>query len=298
MNRGILYAVGAYLVWGFLPVYWKALDSVPATQILSHRIVWAVVLLVALIAWRRDWARLRGAIAEPKTLLVGFLAACLLAVNWLTYIWGVNAGFVVETSLGYFINPLVNVLLGVIFLRERLRPWQWLPVGLAAAGVFYLTFIYGSLPWIALTLAFSFGLYSLIKKLGSLGALTGLTLETGIMFGPALLYLLYLGSRGAGAFGGQGLPIDLLLVGTGVITALPLLLFGMGARRIHLTTLGILQYIAPTCQFFLGVVVYGEPFTWARLAGFGLIWLALVIYSVEGYAARRKSRRSPASSTG
>ncbi|MBN1149459.1 MAG: EamA family transporter RarD [Anaerolineales bacterium] len=290
MNRGILYAASAYLLWGFLPVYWKALQSVPATQILSHRIVWSMVFLAALIAWKRDWARLRQAIAAPKTLLAGFLAACLLAVNWLTYIWGVNAGFVVETSLGYFINPLVNVMLGVIFLRERLRPWQWLPVGLAAAGVAYLTLTYGSLPWIALTLAFTFGLYGLIKKLASLGALTGLALETGILFGPALLYLLYLGSQGVGAFSSQGAPIDALLAATGVVTAFPLLLFGMGARRIHLSTLGILQYIAPTCQLFLGVLVYGEPFTPARLVGFGLIWAALIFYSVEGYTVQRKSK--------
>jgi len=290
MNRGLLYAAGAYLLWGFLPVYWKALHSVSATQILSHRIVWSVVLLAILIAWKRDWPRLKQAITTPKTLFVGFLAACLLAVNWLTYIWGVNAGFVVETSLGYFINPLVNVMLGVIFLRERLRPWQWLPVGLAAAGVLYLTLTYGSLPWIALTLAFSFGFYGLIKKLASLGALTGLALETGILFGPALIYLLFMGSQGAGAFGSQGLAINALLVGTGVVTALPLLMFGMGARRIQLSTLGILQYIAPTCQFLLGTLVYDEPFTLSRLAGFGLIWIALVIYSAEGFAAQRKLR--------
>jgi chloramphenicol-sensitive protein RarD len=296
MNRGILYAAGAYLLWGFLPVYWKALQSVSATQILSHRIVWSVVFLAALITWRRDWPILRQAIATPKTLFVGFLAACLLTVNWLTYIWGVNAGFVVETSLGYFINPLVNVLLGVLFLRERLRPWQWLPVGLATAGVLYLTLSYGSLPWIALTLAFSFGLYGLIKKTASLGALTGLMLETGILFSPAILNLLYLGNQGAGAFGSQGLATDALLAGTGIVSALPLLLFGMGARRIHLITLGILQYIAPTCQFLLGVLVYGEPFTQARLVGFGLIWAALVIYSAEGIVAHRKSR-SPLSPT-
>lgn len=289
MNRGVIYATIAYLIWGILPVYWKALKSVSATQILSHRIVWSMAFLVILVALKKEWPLLKRALADRKILIPAILAAFLLAVNWLTYIWGVNAGHVVESSLGYFINPLVNVLLGVIFLRERLRPWQWAPVGLAGMGVLYLTISHGSLPWIALTLAFSFGLYGLTKKLAALEALGGLTLEMGILFFPALIYLVYIGEQGSGAFGISGVEPTLLLAGTGVVTAIPLLLFGMGARRIHMTTLGLLQYIAPTCQLLLGVLLYREPFTRASLLGYGLIWLALLIYSSEGFLQQRKT---------
>lgn len=292
MNRGVLYAVSVYLIWGFLPVYWKALGAVPATQILSHRIIWSVFVLVLLISFKKGWGRLKLALSTGKILLIGLLASGLLAVNWITYIWGVNAGYVVETSLGYFINPLLNVVLGMVFLRERLRPLQWIPVGLAVLGVIYLTVSYGELPWIALTLAFTFGLYGFVKKTTPLEALHSLTLETGIMFTPALLYLFYMGTQGTGTFGNLGPVTDLLLVGTGIVTAFPLLLFGMGARRIHLTTLGLLQYIAPTCQFLLGVLVYDEPFTQARLVGFGLIWVALFLYTVEGMRERRRAALS------
>jgi chloramphenicol-sensitive protein RarD len=289
MSRGVIYATIAYLMWGILPVYWKALKAVSATQILSHRIVWSMVFLIILVTLKKGWPSLMRALADRRILIPAVLAAGLLAVNWLTYIWGINAGHVVETSLGYFINPLVNVLLGVIFLRERLRPWQWAPVGLAGLGVLYLTISHGSLPWIALTLAFSFGLYGLAKKLASLEALGGLTLEMGVLFVPALTYLVYMGGQGTGAFGRLGLEPTLLLAGTGVVTAIPLLLFGMGARRIHMTTLGLLQYIAPTCQFLLGVLLYREPFTWASLVGYGMIWLALIIYTTEGFLQQRKA---------
>ena len=289
MSRGVIYATIAYLIWGVLPVYWKALGDVSATQILSHRIVWSMVFLIILVTLKKEWPLLKRAFADRKIMIPAVLAACLLAVNWLTYIWGINAGHVVETSLGYFINPLVNVLLGVIFLRERLRPWQWAPVGLAGLGVLYLTVSHGSLPWIALTLAFSFGLYGLAKKLASLEALGGLTLEMGILFVPALAYLVYMDGQGMGAFGRLGSEATLLLAGTGVVTAIPLLLFGMGARRIHMTTLGLLQYIAPTCQLLLGVLLYREPFTWASLVGYGMIWLALLIYTTEGFLQQRKA---------
>jgi chloramphenicol-sensitive protein RarD len=221
-------------------------------------------------------------------LLTYTLTAGLLSVNWLIFIYGINSGQVVETSLGYFINPLLSVALGVVFLRERLRPMQWFPVGLAALGVLYLTLQYGSLPWIALGLAFSFGMYGLIKKIAPLGSLHGLSLETGIIFIPALLYLLYAESQGNGSFGHLGLNVTLLLALAGVITALPLLLFGLAARSIPLTMLGILQYIAPTVQFLLGIFLYQEPFTATRLVGFSIIWLALLIFTVEGMYERRK----------
>jgi chloramphenicol-sensitive protein RarD len=227
-------------------------------------------------------------------LLTYTLTAGLLAVNWLIFIYGINSGQVVETSLGYFINPLLSVALGVVFLRERLRPMQWFPVGLAALGVLYLTLQYGSLPWIALALAFSFGMYGLIKKIAPLGSLHGLSLETGIIFIPALLFLLYAESQGNRSFGHLGLNVTLLLAFAGVTTALPLLLFGLAARSIPLTLLGILQYIAPTVQFLLGIFLYQEPFTVTRLVGFSIIWLALLIFTVEGLYERRKRIASAA----
>lgn len=291
MNRGVLNAIGAYVIWGFLPIYWKALQQVPALQILNHRVVWSLVFLAILISARRNWAPLRQAIRQPKIVLVYALAACLLAVNWLTYIWGVNAGFIVETSLGYFINPLVNVLLGVVFLREKIRPLQWVPIGMAAAGVLYLTFSYGSLPWIALVLAFTFALYGLLKKTAPLGSLHSLTLETGILFVPSLLYLLYVGLKGSGVFIEYDSLTNFLLIFTGVVTAIPLLLFGAAARSINLSLLGLLQYIAPTCQFLIGVLIYNEPFTQARLIGFSIIWAALFLYWLESFLAHRQASR-------
>jgi len=289
VNRGVYYAAIAYLIWGVLPIYWKALIDVPALQILSHRIVWSLCFLFIIVTWKKGWKELRRALAVSKTRRLVLIAALLLGINWLTYIWGVNAGFIVETSLGYFINPIVNVVLGVVFLRERLRPIQWFPIGLATMGVLYLTINYGSLPWIGLTLAFTFGFYGFIKKTASLEALPGLTLETGALFLPAIVYILIVSNQGYGAFGNQGLRTDLLLALTGVVTTLPMLLFGMGARRIHLITLGLLQYIAPTCQLLIGVLIYQEPFTQVRLVGFGMIWLALLFYTLEGLLERRKA---------
>ena len=291
MNRGVLNAIGAYVIWGFLPIYWKAIQQVPALQILNHRVVWSLVFLAILISARKNWSPLRQAIRQPKIVLVYGLAACLLAVNWLTYIWGVNAGFIVETSLGYFINPLVNVLLGVLFLREKIRPLQWVPIGMATAGVLYLTFSYGSLPWIALVLAFTFALYGLLKKTAPLGSLHSLTLETGILFVPSLLYLVYVALQGSGIFIEYNTLTNLLLVFTGVVTAVPLLLFGAAARSINLSLLGLLQYIAPTCQFLIGVLIYNEPFTQARLIGFSIIWAALFLYWLESFLAHRRASR-------
>jgi chloramphenicol-sensitive protein RarD len=288
VNKGILYAIGAYLLWGVLPVYWKVLEVVPPLQILGHRFVWSLAFLAALLFVRKEIPNFKQSVAAPRTLLIYALSACLLAVNWLTYIWGVNAGFIVETSLGYYINPLLSVLLGVIFLGEKLRPLQWVPIGLAGAGVLYLAVSYGALPWIALVLALSFSLYGLVKKTAPLNSLYGLSLETAIMFIPAIAYLLYVERLGTGAFGRLGATNTVLLALTGVITALPLLMFGSAARRINLSTLGILQYIAPTCQFLLGVLVYGEPFTHARLVGFGIVWVALAIFWLEGAMEQRR----------
>lgn len=286
-KKGILYGLGAYVLWGFFPIYWKFLHQVPALQVIGHRIGWSFLLLAAIILVTRQWKSFRSTVLAPKTIGIYSIAAVLLSVNWLVYVWGVNAGFIVETSLGYFINPLISVLLGVIFLRERLRTMQWIPVGLAAVGVLYLTLTYGRLPWIALSLAFSFGTYGLVKKLAPLGSLYGLTLETALVFPIALLYLAFVDFQGTGAFLHEGVATDLLLSGTGVVTSIPLLMFASAARRIPLTMIGVLQYVAPTIQFLIGVFLYHEPFDHSRWIGFSLVWLALVIFWLENYIASR-----------
>jgi chloramphenicol-sensitive protein RarD len=287
MNKGILNGIAAYALWGFFPIYWKLLHDVPALQLLGHRIGWSFILLTAYLLIAGQWREFRSSALTPGRIGIYSIAAVLLSVNWLIYVWGVNAGFIVETSLGYFINPLLSVLLGVIFLRERLRPLQWLPVALAASGVIYLTVAYGRLPWIALSLAFSFGFYGFVKKLAPLGSLYGLTLETGIVFPIALFYLVFVGFNGTGAFLHNGGLVDILLIGGGIVTTIPLLLFASAARQIPLTVVGILQYIAPTLQFLIGVFIYHEPFDRARLIGFGLVWIALLIFWVESYLANR-----------
>jgi len=286
MKKGILFGIGAYALWGFFPLYWKQLHDVPALQLLGHRVGWSFLLLIVFILVTRQWTDFRANLTK-RTFLIYTVAAVLIAVNWLTYVWAVNAEFIVETSLGYFINPLLSVLMGVILLREKLRPAQWIPIGLAAAGVIYLTVIYGQLPWIALTLAFSFGFYGLVKKIAPLNSLFGLTLETGILFLPALAYLSFVGINDTGAFLHTGLTSDLLMVGAGVVTTIPLLMFASAARQIPLTVVGLLQYIAPTIQFLLGVLVYKEPFDQSHLIGFGIVWIALVIFWVENYLAHR-----------
>jgi chloramphenicol-sensitive protein RarD len=286
-NNGLIYALGAYIFWGLFPIYWKWLQQVDAVQLIGHRIGWSFIMLiifVALIGQFRDFWR---EALQKRVLLIYSAAAVLIGVNWLVYVWAVNANYIVETSLGYFINPLISVLMGVIFLRERLRPFQWIPVGLATAGVIYLAVAYGRLPWIALTLAFSFGTYGLVKKLAPLGSLYGLTLETGILFIPAVAYLIYADISGFGAFLHSNLTTNLLLVGSGVVTTIPLLMFASAAQRLPLSMVGIMQYIAPTLQFLLGVLVYKEPFDQAHLIGFGIVWVALILFAGENIHARR-----------
>ena len=287
MNKGILNGVAAYALWGFFPVYWKLLHQVPALQVIGHRIGWSFILLTGYILLTKQWQSFLSTAFTSKTFGIYSIAAILLSVNWLVYVRGVNAGFIVETSLGYFINPLLSVLLGVIFLRERLRPAQWVPVALAALGVIYLTVAYGRLPWIALTLAFTFGFYGFVKKLAPLGSLYGLTLETAILFPVALIYLASVGFNGAGAFLHDSTVIDLLLIGAGAVTTIPLLMFASAAKQIPLTMIGVLQYLAPSIQFLLGIFVYKEVFDNSRLIGFGLVWLALIIFWIENYLANR-----------
>lgn len=294
MKKGIWLGIAAYTMWGVFPIYFKLMKSVTATQILGARIVWSFVLLAGLITFKREWPALRTAVHNRKTLFAYTISGTLLAVNWLIYIWSVNAGYILEASLGYFINPLVNILLGVIFLRERLRVSQWIPIGLAAIGVAYMTISYGRLPWIALSLALTFGAYGLVKKISALNSLHGLTLETGILFLPALAYLVVMEAQGQGALSHSTLLVDVLLLGSGLMTTLPLLAFGAAVRRIPLSLLGLLQYIAPTGQFLIGVLVYGEPFDQTRLIGFGLIWIALVIIWIEGMIQGRKLQTATA----
>jgi len=288
MNKGILAGIGAYILWGLFPIYWRVLEQDPAIEILAHRMVWSLIFMAALLTVQKDWRWLKEVFHNRRTVLIYTLAAILLAMNWYTYIWAVNAGYVVEASLGYFINPLVNFLLGVAFLGEKLRLGQVAAVILAAVGVVYLTVSYGSLPWISLALAFTFGMYGLIKKTASLESTHGFSLETLVLFLPALAYLLYRQSIGVGAFGHQGWLITLLLVLAGPVTSIPLLLFGYSARKIPLSMLGFIQYITPTLQFLLGVFVYLEPFPTARLVGFCIIWLALLVYSLETVIFSRK----------
>ncbi len=287
MNKGIWNGIVAYTLWGFFPIYWKWLHQVPAIQVIGHRISWSFLLLIAIILLTRQWKDFRSAALNPKILGMYSIAAAFLTVNWLVYVWGVNSGFIVETSLGYFINPLLSVMLGVIFLRERLRPVQWIPIAIAGAGVVYLTFVYGRLPWIALTLAFSFGMYGFVKKLTPLGSLYGLTLETGIAFPFAVVYLLFVERNGTGAFLHAGVWTNLLLIGAGAVTTIPLLMFASAARRIPLTVVGLLQYITPTLQFLIGVFIYKEAFDQAHLFGFGIVWFALIVFWVENLLAQR-----------
>jgi chloramphenicol-sensitive protein RarD len=287
MNKGIWYGIGAYALWGFFPIYWKFLHQVSALQVIGHRIGWSFILLAIYVLVTKQWQDFRSVAFKAKTIGIYSIAAVLLSFNWLIYVWGVNSGFIVETSLGYFINPLLSVLLGVVFLRERLRPRQWIPVGLATVGVIYLTFVYGRLPWIALSLAFSFGFYGFVKKLSPLGSLYGLTLETGIVFPIALIYLVIVGFNGSGAFLHTGTLVDVFLIGAGLVTTIPLLMFASAAKQIPLTIVGLLQYIAPTLQFLIGVFIYKEPFDVAHFIGFSIVWMALIIFAAESYFANR-----------
>ncbi|MCZ2128255.1 MAG: EamA family transporter RarD [Anaerolineales bacterium] len=287
MKKSIGYGVFAYALWGLFPLYWKLLQDVPALQIIGHRVFWSLALLIVILLATKQWKNFRSVAFNKKTLGIYAVASFFLTVNWLIYVWGVNADFVIETSLGYFINPLLSVLFGVFFLRERLRPAQWIPVVLATFGVVWLTVEYGRLPWIALALAVSFGLYGLLKKISPLGSLYGLTLETGIALPFALAYLLFVNMSGSGAFLHRGAATDLLLMGAGAVTTIPLLLFASAAREIPLNMVGILQYLTPTLQFLIGVFVYKETFDHAQLVGFGAVWLALIVFWGENLLAHR-----------
>ncbi len=290
-RRGILYAVVAYVIWGLFPAYWPLLKPATAVEILAHRMVWALLAVVAVLAVRRHWAWFRELARQPRKLGLLTLAAILIAANWGTYIYAVNIGHVVEAALGYFINPLVNVLFGVVLFRERLRRWQWVAVGLSAVAVIVLALAYGEPPWLALILAFSFGFYSVIKKGVNIGADESLAVETLVLFLPALGYLGLLEFQGDGTFTDYGVGHALLLVGAGVVTAVPLLCFGAAAIRVPLSAMGLLQYIAPILQFLYGVLVNRETMPPARWAGFAIVWLALAVYTWDGIRAGRTARQ-------
>lgn len=283
MQIGMLYAAGAYILWGLFPIYFRALQDFSPLEILLQRVVWALIFVLIVLALRRQWSWIGRVRRQPKV-LAGFAAsATLLSVNWYIYIWAVNNGHVVDSSLGYFITPLVNVLLGLLLLQERMRPMQWTAVMLAAAGVAWLTWQAGHLPWIGLGLALSFGSYGLLRKTAALGPLEGLSLETLLLFPLAFGSLAVMARHGQNTFLHASAASKWLVAASGPITAVPLLLFAAGARRIPMSSLGFLQYIAPSLQLLLGVWLYGEPFGGARLVGFAVIWSALAVYTLEGF---------------
>ncbi len=295
MNKGVLYAAGAYACWGLLPVFWKLLQHIDALEIVAHRIIWSLAFAFVLLTIGRRRMQI-GAIWRDRRVLATFLTTgMLLTANWFVYVWAVNADHIVETSLGYFINPLINVLLGALVLKERLRIGQGVAMSVALAGVLYLTFQYGSFPWIALITACTFALYGLLRKTAPLDSLDGFTLETALLTPVMIGFLVYRELTVQTAFA-HGDPLTwMLLIAAGPITAAPLLLFAAGARRVSLVTLGILQYIAPTLQFLIGVVLYGEPLTTARLIGFALIWTALAIHTLDSLVHRRSTDAMPSS---
>ncbi|MEW6372233.1 MAG: EamA family transporter RarD [Pseudomonadota bacterium] len=290
MRTGIFSAALAFLCWGLFPLYFHAVKEVPAMQILAHRMLWSLAFLLIVLALRRQWRWLEQ-VRQPRVFWSFVASALLLSANWLLYIWAVNNGHVIEASLGYFINPLVNIMFGYLLLKERLRRVQWIAIAIAALGVAWLTWQSGSVPWIALCLAASFGAYGLLRKTAALGALEGLSFETMVLFPVAAIYVGWLTMHGENAF--LNTPSDTtrwLLVAAGPITAIPLLLFASGARQIPLSILGLLQYLAPTIQFLLGVLLFKEAFTADRLVGFALIWTALVLFAGEGLVRSRQAR--------
>ncbi len=291
MNTGVVYALGAYLLWGLFPLYFKALSDVPPLQILAHRMLWSLLLLWLILLVRRRWAWLETLRQRPAILGRFGASALLLAYNWGMYIWAINNGHVVDASLGYYINPLMSVVVGALVLSERLRPAQWAAVAVAAAGVALMTIEVGRLPWIALTLALSFALYGLLRKTAPLGSLEGLALETAVLFPLALCFLAWEGAHGADAFVHGGWGRRLLLAAAGPVTAIPLLLFAAAARRIPLSLLGILQYSMPTVVLGLGIWLYHEPFGADRALGFGLVWAGVAVYLADAVWRLRGARR-------
>jgi len=289
-RSGLIAGVAAFATWGLIPVYWKLLSNLPALEILAHRFVWTTVFLIGLLSFQQRWPEVREATRSRRALLYCFASGLAISVNWLFFIWAVNVGRVIETSLGYFMTPLVNVLFGALFLRERLTRWQLVSALLALVGVLNLTQGYGKFPWLAITLCISFGLYGLLRKKSGVRPIPGLFLETTLLTPLAAAYLIYLVRAGHSALSSASWSFVLLLISTGVVTGLPLVWFGHAARHLRLTTVGFLQYLSPSCSFFLGVFLYHEPFTRAHLITFIFIWVALVIFTAEAIWRWRSGR--------
>lgn len=289
-RRGFGYGLAAYVIWGLFPLYWPLLDPTPAIQILAHRMLWSLVFIGALLAVRRRWAFVAELRHDPKRVGLLVLAGVLISVNWGVYIWAVNAGHVIESSLGYFITPLVNIGLGVLVLKEHLKRAQWAAVGIGVVAVLVIAIGYGEVPWIGLTLAASFGGYGLVKKLARTPALESLAVETSVMALPAIGYLVFANARGYGSFGHVSAGMDLLLISSGIVTGVPLLFFAAAARRVPLSVMGMLQYITPVLQFLIGIFVRHEALSGPELAGFALVWVAL---AVLGIGELRQLGRAP-----
>ncbi len=289
-KSALLAGIAAFTTWGLVPVYWKLLKTVPAVEILAHRFVWTTVFLAALLTWQKRWPEIKAVMNSRRTLLYCLTSGIAISINWLLFIWAVNANRVIETSLGYFMTPLVNVLFGAIFLRERLARWQFAAVLLATFGVLNLAFGYGKIPWIALTLCTSWGVYGLLRKKSGTAPIPGLFLETTIVAPIGFVYLIALQRRGGLVFGESHFNLSLILISSGIVTGLPLVWFGHAARHLRLTTVGFLQYLAPTGTLLLGVFLYHEPFTQRHLITFALIWIALAIFTTEAIMRWRTVR--------
>jgi chloramphenicol-sensitive protein RarD len=289
-TSALIAGIAAFTTWGLVPIYWKLLKAVPATEILAHRFVWTSIFLIALLTWQHRWPEVETNVRSQRARLYCLASGSMIAITWFLYIWAVIIGRVIETSLGYFMTPLMNVLLGAVFLRERLRRWQFVSVLLGTIGVFNLTFGYGRFPWVALSLCTTFGLYGLLRKKSGTAAIPGLFIETVLLVPLAIAYLIFLKTNGQSMFGPANISLSILLVSTGIVTALPQVWFGHAAQHLRLTTLGFLQYLAPTGTFFLGVFVYHEPFTRNDLITFAMIWIALAIFTGEAVIRWRSAR--------
>lgn len=289
MRKGIISGLAAFILWGVFPLYWKLLKSVPAYEILSHRIIWSLffLIIIVVVSGNKDW--IKKFKDDKKNLTIYILSSVTIGINWLVFIWAVNSNYILEASLGYFLNPIINVVLGVFLLKEKLRFCQWCAVIIAGIAVLYLTIGYGSFPFIAIILAFSFAFYGYLKKIGNLNSVQSLTFETSALFIPAIVYLVFIEINGSGAFGHSGFLITSLLALGGPVTTIPLLLFVAAARRLPLSTVGILQYIAPITQFLIGAFIYNEEVPVSRLIGFILIWIALILYTGESILQNRMS---------
>lgn len=287
-THGGFAAASAFLIWGAVPLYWKQMAAVSPFELIAHRIVWSLVFLLGVLAWQRNFASLRPGFAGPRAIGLNALAGVLLTLNWGVYVWAVNAGHVIESSLGYFLVPLCNVSVGSLVLHEKLRPLQWTAIAFAAAGVLLLLVRVGHIPWVALTIAFTWTSYGLLKKKSALGPIPGLTVETLLIFPVAAALLLWWHQTGEGALGRVDGRTQAFVLSAGVVTAVPLLLFAYGAQRMRLATLGLLQYLAPTVQFLLGVFFFHEAFDAARFQAFAVIWAGLILYTADGFWSQRR----------